>query len=270
MCRMRTPTCWRRASICSARSRRSVACSSTGVAPPASHRASCVPNSPATWATPSGSSRRSTRSMRKRPGSVFLVAVFVLLVATGTLAQREPTIPTPRGFVTDSAGVLSPSVIARLTALATELQAKTGAEIAVLTVETTAPLDDFSYAMKVVDTWRPGRKRDDTGLLVLLAVRDRKLRILTGYGLEGILPDGLVGEIQDQEIVPAFRAGRMDEGIWRGVAALAQRIASARGVELTGVPPPRAHPRGRSPFPLWAIILLVVVFGLLMLYGASQ
>ena len=197
--------------------------------------------------------------MPKRSTGVFLVAGFVLLVVTGTLAQREPTIPTPRGFVTDSAGVLSPNVIARLTALATELQAKTGAEIAVLTVDTTAPLDDFSYAMKVVDTWRPGRKRDDTGLLVLLAVKDRKLRVLTGYGLEGILPDGLVGQIEDEEMLPALRAGRIDDAIERGLRAFAGRIAADKGVTLTGVPPPRA--REESP-PDWvALLVLLLVFG---------
>src|SRR5262249_56605870 len=127
----------------------------------------------------------------------------------------EPAIPTPHGFVTDLAGVLPADVTTRLTALLTELQAKTGAEIAVLTVRTTAPLDDFTYAMRVVDAWRPGRKREDTGLLVLVAVKDRKLRVLTGYGLEGILPDGLVGQIEDEAMLPAFRTGRMDEGIER-------------------------------------------------------
>ena len=72
---------------------------------------------------------------------------------------------------------------------------------------------------------RSGRKGEDTGVLVVLATKDRKLRILTGYGVEGILPDGLVGEIQDREMVPAFRAGRLGDGLERGVAAIAQRIA---------------------------------------------
>src|SRR5439155_1414076 len=82
-------------------------------------------------------------------------------------------------------------------------------------VDTTAPLDDFTYAMRIADAWKPGRKREDTGVVFLVATRDRKLRILVGYGLEGILPDGLVGEIEDREVVPAFRAGRIDEGVWR-------------------------------------------------------
>ncbi|HJQ85708.1 MAG TPA: TPM domain-containing protein [Candidatus Binatia bacterium] len=182
----------------------------------------------------------------------------------------EPPVPTPQGFVTDLAHVIPPATAAKITALLEELRAKTGAEIAVVTVDTTAPLDDFTYAMRIADVWRPGRKREDTGVVFLVAVKDRKLRILVGYGLEGILPDGLVGEIEDREIVPAFRAGRLDEGVWRGVAALARRIAEARGVTLTGVPPPR--PTGPAPVPLpgWVVLGGALVLLLLVLYGASR
>jgi len=151
-----------------------------------------------------------------------------------------------------------------------ELRAKTGAEIAVVTVETTAPLDDFTYAMRIADAWKPGRKGEDTGVVFLVATADRKLRILVGYGLEGILPDGLVGEIEDREVVPAFRAGRVDEGIWRGVAALAGRIAAARGVELVGAPPVAdAHP---APGPLagGVVILVILIFAALVLYQATR
>jgi len=200
-----------------------------------------------------------------------VAALLVVLAVAGARAQPAPTIPAPRGFVTDTANVLPADVMARLTALATELLDKTGAEIAVLTVDTTAPLDDFSYAMKVVDAWRPGRKRDDTGLLVLLAVKDRKLRVLTGYGLEGILPDGLVGQIQDEEMVPALRAGRIDQAIERGVRAFASRIAADKGVTLTGVPP--AHARPRPPpqaMPGWTTLLVLLLFLGVFAYLASR
>jgi len=175
--------------------------------------------------------------------------------------------PRPQGFVTDRAGVIDPATEQKLTRLLEELQQKTGAEIAVLTVDTTAPLDDFTYGMQVVDAWKPGRKGDDTGVLMLVAVQDRKVRVLVGYGLEGILPDGLVGNIQDREMVPEFRAGRMAEGIWRGVAALAQRIAADRGVELTGVPAPRPAPPATPQIPPWVFVLALVLFMLLMSRG---
>jgi uncharacterized protein len=193
-----------------------------------------------------------------------LLAVTLL---AGAAAAQVPTphVPVPQGFVTDLAGVIDPATKAKLTRLDEELQQKTGAEIAVLTVDTTAPLDDFTYAMQVADAWRPGRKRDDTGVLVLLAVKDRKVRVLVGYGLEGILPDGLVGNIQDREMVPEFRAGRMGEGIWRGVAALASRIAADRGVQLTGAPAPRAaSPPPAQQIPPWVFVLAVVVLMLIL------
>lgn len=192
------------------------------------------------------------------------VTLAVAAIATAALAQ---TIPAPTGFVTDTANVLRPETRAKMTRLIEELQQKTGSEIAVLTVDSTAPLDDFSYALKVAETWKPGRKRDDTGVLVLLATKDRKLRILTGYGVEGVLPDGLVGEIQDREMVPAFRTGDIDDGMWRGVAALASRIAADKGVTLTGVPAPRrpAAPPGPPP---WVTLLAIVVIVIIVI--ASQ
>jgi uncharacterized protein len=131
----------------------------------------------------------------------------LLAVLSGAAAAQvaTPAVAPPQGLVTDRAGVIDASTRERLTRLLEELRQKTGAEIAVLTVDTTEPLDDFTYAMQVADAWKIGRKGEDTGALVLVAVRDRKVRVLTGYGLEGILPDGLVGAIQDRYMVPAFR-----------------------------------------------------------------
>ena len=119
-------------------------------------------------------------------------------------------------------------VKARIESLVTELQQKTGAEIAVLTVESTAPLDDLSFAMRVAETWKPGRKAEDTGVLVLVATKDRKLRIVTGYGIEGVLPDGLVGQIQDEEMMPSFKAVLGDDGI----AATAAYVQSLSGTQV--------------------------------------
>ncbi len=192
-------------------------------------------------------------------------ALTYLLALTALAGAVAAEVPPPQGFVTDRAGVIDPATRAKLTRLLEELQQKTGAEIAVLTVDSTAPLDDFSYAMQVAEAWKPGKKGEDTGILVLVAVKDRKVRILVGYGLESILPDGLVGQIQDREMVPEFRGGRMAEGIWRGVAALASRIAASRGVELTGVPAPRTAPQELPHIPVWAIVLIVVI---LMLFAA--
>ena len=205
----------------------------------------------------------------RRPSAL---ALGLLALALPALAA-EPRIPPPEGFVTDRAGVIPPATRERLVALLEELRQKTGAEIAVVTVPTTAPLDDFTYAMRIADAWKPGRKREDTGIVFLVAVEDHKLRIVTGYGLEGTLPDGLVGEIEDREIVPAFRAGRVDEGIWRGVAELAGRIADARGVELSVATSHRAEPPGSAPIvdaiPFVLLVVILIFFGLVLAYGGG-
>jgi len=195
-----------------------------------------------------------------------LAALLAVALVAGARAA-EPPVPAPQGYVTDLAHVLGADVRGRIERVNEELRAKTGAEIAVVTVDTTAPLDDFTYAMRLADAWKPGRKRDDTGAVFLVAVRDHKVRIVVGYGLEGILPDGLVGEIEDREIVPAFRAGRLDDGVWRGVEALATRIATAHGVELTGAPPRQAP--APAPLPGWVVLLVVLVFAALVVYQAS-
>src|SRR5437773_7068340 len=244
----------------------SASCSCIGPVRRAFRPPPCAPSSAPTWARSSASWRRSMRSTRSA------LALGLLALARPVVAA-EPRIPPPEGFVTDRAGVIPRATRERLVALLEELKEKTGAEIAVVIVPTTAPLDDFTYAMRIADAWKPGRKREDTGIVFLVAAQDRKLRILTGYGLEGILPDGLVGEIEDREIVPAFRVGGMDEGIWRGVVALAGRIAAARGVELTGVTghpvqPPSSAP-GLAAVPLVLLALILIFLSLVLAYGGG-
>jgi len=194
-----------------------------------------------------------------------LGAVALVLLRVLPLAAGDVQLPTLRGFVTDAAGVLSAAEQARLRSVIEGLRARTGAEIAVVTVPTTAPLDDFSYAMRLADAWKPGHAGTDTGVVFLVATQDRKLRVLVGYGLEGILPDGLVGEIEDREVVPEFRAGRMGSGIVRGVEALATRIE--RGLAGQEQPP---SPRAKRGVPAWVVLLVILVVVALMLYEARK
>jgi len=195
--------------------------------------------------------------MRER----LLGAIALVLLRVLPLGASDVQLPALRGFVTDAAGVLSAAEAARLTSVIEGLRARTGAEIAVVTVRTTAPLDDFSYAMRLAEAWKPGHAGTDTGVVFLIATEDRKLRVLVGYGLEGILPDGLVGEIEDREIVPEFRAGRTGSGIVRGVEALATRIE--RGLAGQEQPPP---PRTKRSVPAWVVLLVILVVIILMLY----
>jgi uncharacterized protein len=221
-------------------------------------------NDSSTW------SIRSSPECLASPGScaancVPALLLVALLLLTVRLAHAiEPTIPVPRGYVSDYAGVLPAPVVQRLDELIAELKAKTGAEIAVVVVDSTEPLSAFDYAMKVAEAWKPGAAGKDNGVVFLVAVQDRRMFILTGYGVEGALPDGRVGEIRDRIVRPAFKRGDYATGVEAGTAELAATIAAGEGVQLTGGPPTTQR-RGTpsiSPATLFvlALVLIIVLF----------
>src|SRR5262249_14120503 len=149
--------------------------------------------------------RRPPGARSRRPRSAVaavtpaLVALFAaLLVARGRARAATIEVPKPLGYVSDYAGVIDAGTRQRIESLVRELKAKTGAEIAVVTVRTTAPETPFDYAMAIAEQWKPGDRQKDNGVVFLVAVDDRKVQILTGYGVEGPLPDGKVGEIRDR------------------------------------------------------------------------
>jgi uncharacterized protein len=112
--------------------------------------------------------------------------------------------------------------------------------------------------MAIAEQWKPGDAKKDNGVVFLVAVAYRKVQILTGYGIEGALPDGKVGEIRDRLALPAFREGQYAQGIDRATRALAAEIAHEYGVVVGGtrpVPERRARPGGGTP--VSAVLLLV-------------
>ena len=116
-----------------------------------------------------------------------LLGISFLLLAQISLAGD---LPRPTGWVNDFASVISSEDRDKITSIVTELEQKTGAEVFVVTAASIAPYDEKSYARLIFDGWKPGKKCKDNGVLVLLAVKERLWRIESGYGLEGILPDG--------------------------------------------------------------------------------
>ena len=195
-------------------------------------------------------------------GALTLFGVGVALASLA--AATEPTVPTPRGYVSDYVGVIDSATTRDLEALIGELKSKTGAEIAVVVVNSTAPLTAFDYGMKIAEAWKPGAKDKDNGVVFLVAMKDHQMFILTGYSVEGVLPDGKVGAIRDQLIRPAFRRGDYAAGIRAGTEAIAAAIAEGAGVRLTsshGVAPARgATPRFSALVPILLLIIFLIVF----------
>jgi len=157
-----------------------------------------------------------------------LLSIF-LLTALFVYAEN---VPQPQGWVNDFAGVINPEYKDKLTSLISELEEKTAAEIAVVTIDSISPYGEIEYARLLFDNWKPGKKGKDNGVLVLLAIKERRWRIETGYGVEGILPDGLCGEIGRNYMAPYFKDGKYGEGIYQGVLKISQVIAKDANVSL--------------------------------------
>lgn len=157
-------------------------------------------------------------------------ALLLLLALAAPAAALE--VPYLSGRVNDHAGLLSPAASQAIEAKLKDFEARTGHQVAVLTLDSLErePLEDFS--LKVSRTWALGRKGQNDGVLFLISKSDRKLRIEVGHGLEGSLPDALAGRIIQNEVVPRFRAGDFEGGVRAGVDAI---VAAAEG---TYSPPP--------------------------------
>ena len=195
-------------------------------------------------------------------------ALYILLFAALAYAQQSfaENIPQPTGWVNDFANVISPEYRDKLTSLIQELKEKTGAEIAVVTIASIAPHDEKEYARMLFDSWRPGKKGKDSGVLILLAIKERRWRIETGYGVEGILPDGLCGEIGRNYMIPYFKSGDYGKGLYNGVVRLTHIIATSAGVIVSGMDYREEPQQGYSPDGV-RVFLTILIFLFMVLFN---
>ncbi|WP_244594377.1 TPM domain-containing protein [Leptospira ryugenii] len=135
-------------------------------------------------------------------------------------------IPPLTRQVTDEAGILSTEMVRQLELKLKQNESETSNQIAVLILSSLEGEIIEDLAVKVFESWKLGQDKKDNGVLLLIAIKDRKMRIEVGYGLEGVLTDQLASRIVKQEIRPRFKAGEMDEGVEAGVNAI---IAATKG-----------------------------------------
>lgn len=150
------------------------------------------------------------------------------------LAQPLPA--QPRDHVEDLAGVVSPDVRRALIGCLLELEQKTGVQMVILTVQSTDGVPIEEFALRTGEQWRLGRKGRDDGVLVVIAVRERRWRFEVGYGLEGLLNDSFCGRVGREVFAPHFKRGDYGAGLYEGALVLINRIAQDRGVAITGLP----------------------------------
>jgi uncharacterized protein len=195
----------------------------------------------------------------------FSLILLVLLFPWGQTVWGAEEFPKPTGLINDFAGVIPAGDKQQMDLLATEILQKTGAEIAVATMPTIGDSDAATYANRLFENWGIGKKGKDNGALVFLTLKERRIQIEVGYGLEGILPDGLVGEILDKYAVPFLKKDEYGKGVYNALAAVSAVIAKDANVELTGeirtYRPPQGKIRPMGFLPL--IIIILVLFSLL-------
>jgi len=201
----------------------------------------------------------------KRKGLLTLSLAALFLLAGGAhplrgFFQGPDALPELTAPVNDLAHVIDAASAAEIDRMSRALNAATGDTVVVATVQTFQPFGDIrEMAVKMFENHGRGigEKGKDNGLLVLLAMTERRVTIEVGYGLEPWITDGYAGETIRQVMNPEFRGGRYGAGLRAGVQRLIGRIAQARNVSLEGVPPPPA-PRApaQTPTPFWIIFLI--------------
>jgi len=195
-----------------------------------------------------------------------LFAVSLVFPATCLVAQRVDDLPKPTDYVSDLAHVLSPDAIARLDSLCAQLDhSQANSQIAVVTVKTLDGEDAAEYSDQLETKWKIGRKGSDKGVLILLAVGDHQRRIEVGYGLEGILPDGKLGDI-GRAMVPDLRANDFDGAVALAVDQVAQVIAADAKVTLDDEPVAAPRPMQQHHTSGGQVILIILV---LIFFGGS-
>ncbi|MBU2488177.1 MAG: TPM domain-containing protein, partial [Proteobacteria bacterium] len=185
---------------------------------------------------------------------ILLAAVFLAVFLTVPALALEPP-DLPRGRVTDLAGVLAPGQAALLDQRLADFEKRTSIQIAVLVIPSLEgdPLED--YFIRLADKWKAGQKGEDNGVILLVAVKERKIRIEVGYGLEGRIPDGKAGAIIRDDIAPSFRQGDYFSGIGHGIGAI---MRAAEGL------PPSTESPGSRPGEIdasgWGSLALLLIF----------
>jgi uncharacterized protein len=191
------------------------------------------------------------------------LAVCVLVVASSALAQPLP--PELTRPVNDFAGVIDADSARQMESLIRSLQETTGDVVAVATIDSLGGEDINQYAVKMFENHGKGigQKGKDNGLLVLVAIKDRSVKIEVGYDLEQFITDGFAGETIREEMAPRFRRGEYGAGLGAAVTRIIGRIADGRNVTISGAPRIRTSrrpdpDRGRNFIGVIVIVFILI------------
>ena len=163
--------------------------------------------------------------------SASLLLVLLLSLCCASDAQSD-SYPKPIGLVNDYSGVLNNNQLAELSNVVGQYEKDTSIEIAVVIMDSISPSTNIdTYATALFNCWGIGKREKNNGLLFLVALKDRKVRLEVGLGLENIITDELAGQILDTTVIPRFKEGQHYQGILDGVRSAIDILDNKRSVQ---------------------------------------
>jgi uncharacterized protein len=161
-----------------------------------------------------------------------ILLMFLLFSSIFVFAE---SVSKPQGYVLDNANIISNEAKSFLENLTIELEQKTSAELAVVVVNSLDGESIEMYAVKLFEKWGIGKKGKDNGILLLVSLNDRRVRIEVGYGLEGVINDGKAGEIIRNNIIPYFKQGDFSGGVLSGTLSIVKILSEYYNVQIDGL-----------------------------------
>ena len=178
--------------------------------------------------------------------------LFLLLFSVRLFAQEG--IPAkPSGFILDEAGLLNPEEEKALEQKMRGYADSTSTQFAIVLVNSTNGSDPYDYAIDIGKIWGVGQKGKNNGVVILAAMQDRKLRIVTGRGIEDVLPDAICKRIINRTLKPTFKVGAYYQGLDQATSEMMQRASGEFKNEDSG-----EEPQGIPPFIIIFLILVII------------
>lgn len=191
-----------------------------------------------------------------------MISLYIFLFQSSLVWALE--VPPLRGRVNDYASVMKSDQAQSVESQLAQLERDTGHQVAVLTIPTLDGEDIEGFSIRVAENWKIGKKGFDDGVILVVVIKDRKLRLEVGYGVEGILPDAIAKRITADYIVPHFRSQDYGGGIVAGIGAV-QKL-------LRKEPLPESARKKQSRNPglnLFAMLAITLAMLGLMAFGAA-
>lgn len=204
-----------------------------------------------------------------------LIMVCVALLSGPLSAMTVDEVPNvhlkdARQYVTDPSAILSTAARDSINLMLGQLEKGSGIEVAVVMLPSIGNDDIFDFAHNLFRKWGIGKKKENNGLLVLFVMDQHKVRFTTGYGLEGTLTDALSKRIQMNEMVPAFKEGKWDEGMVKGVRATVAILKGEVAADQYGATSANGNNEELTTFDVIAISMVFIIIILVIVLACRD